>query len=60
MCLKIEATTTLKFFDYSRHVRKDLVIEDMNGLRKKSSEYFCENCFKKFIEAIDGLIKRKQ
>lgn len=44
---------------HSQYHREDGILEDMNGLRKQTREFFCENCFNLFVDKIDTFIKSK-
>jgi len=41
---------------HSRYHREDDAFENMNGLRKQTQEYFCEDCFQAFVEKLSGLV----
>ncbi|GBR73262.1 hypothetical protein NO1_0674 [Candidatus Termititenax aidoneus] len=39
---------------HSRYYREDGVFENMNGLKKATSEYLCEECFKVFVDKLEA------
>lgn len=40
---------------HSRYHREDDTFENMNGLRKQTQEFFCEDCTQFFIDKITAL-----
>jgi hypothetical protein len=39
---------------FPRYARENNRLEDMNGLWKKTREFFCEECFMKYAETLEN------
>ena len=46
--------TELNLEIYPRYVREDGELEDMNGLWRKTSEFFCDDCFQKYTDVLQN------
>ncbi len=55
--IKVLVEVQLEMF--GRYVREDGVLEDMNGLWKKTRENFCEECFNKYTEMLESFYKSR-
>ena len=42
---------------FCRYNNADTTLENMNGLWKKTSEFFCEECFAKFVDCMETFHK---
>jgi hypothetical protein len=45
---------------HSRYLREDGALENMNGLRKQTREYFCEECFNAFVDKMSSFVSERQ
>jgi hypothetical protein len=57
---EINIITEVQLEMFSLYRREDDKWEQMNGLWKKTREYFCEECFKEYAELLGNFYKSKK
>jgi hypothetical protein len=45
---------------HSRYQREDGIFENMNGLRKQTREYLCEDCFQSFVDKFTAIAAERR